>query len=149
MPRELVTGSKRVGGLIGESGGSGSVSNSYATGAVTGGRFVGGLIGESGGTVTGTNYFVDASGGSDGIGHGTCSGTCTRQTAVEIAALSSTTTGWMAGSMGNWNFGTATQLPAVLYSGGGCETISGTNNINSNEGDVNIPDCGDIIKGQR
>ncbi len=140
----------RVGGLIG--GFSGSVSNSYATGAVTGtGNRVGGLVGSSGsGSVGGKNYFVDASGGTNGLGSGTCSGTCTRKTAVEIAALSSSS-GWTvstSGTTGNWNFGTTTQFPAVLYSGTSCETISGTNNITSNEGDVNIPDCGDMLPGQ-
>ena len=124
------------------------MSNSYATGAVTGGGLVGGLIGRTSGSVTGKNYFVDAYRGTNGLGSGTCTGTCTHQTAVQIAALDSTTTGWMAGSMGNWSFGIATQLPAVLYSGTSCETISGTNNINSNEGDTSIPDCGDLLPGQ-
>ncbi len=139
-----------VGGLIGNS--EGFVSNSYATGAVTGSSNVGGLIGQSGGSVTGKNYFVDASGGTNGLGSGACSGTCERKTAAQIAALSSTSvpvtapiSDWLAG---NWNFGTATQLPAVLYSGTSCETISGTNNINSNDGDTSIPDCGDIVPGQ-
>ncbi len=149
-----VTGKNFVGGLIGHS--SSSVSNSYATGNVTGTGHVGGLIGYSSDSVTGKNYFVDSSGG-DGIGGGTvCSSSnCVSQTAVQIAALTSSTTGWAISTsgttrtMGNWNFGTATQFPAVLYSGGGCETISGTNNISSNEGDASKVDCGDIIKGQR
>ena len=91
-----VTGSgQRVGGLIGEAGSypvASVVSNSYATGAVTGrGSRVGGLIGHSSGSgssVIGKNYFVDASGGSNGLGSGTCTGTCTHQTAVQIAAPS-------------------------------------------------------------
>ncbi len=149
MGAVMGTGSSscEVGGLIGWA--FATVSNSYATGTVMGKvvRFAGGLIGVSHGSVTGKNYFVDASGGSNGLGDGSCSGTCTRKTAVEIAALTSTS-GWTTGSSGNWNFGTTTQFPAVLYSGGGCETISGTNNINSNDGDANIPDCGDLLPGQ-
>ncbi len=143
-------GGNHVGGLIGRSLGS-TVSNSYATGAVTGVSYVGGLIGRSDDTVTGKNYFVDASGGSNGLGSGTCTGTCERKTAADIAALTSSTTGWAistSGTTGNWNFGTATQLPAVLYNGTSCETISGTNNITSNDGDTSIPDCGDLLPGQ-
>ncbi len=145
-----------VGGLLGIFDGSGSVSNSYATGDVTGtgtGTTVGGLLGifddSDFGSVTGKNYFVDAS-GTDGIGGGTgaCLSTvCVSQTAVQIAALDSSTSGWTTGSMGNWNFGTTTQLPAVLYSGTSCETIA-TNDINRNEGDTKIPDCGDLLPGQ-
>ena len=140
-----VTGTGGVGGLIGSS--NGSVSNSYATGAVTGTGGVGGLIGYSSGSVTGTNYFVDASGGANGLGGGSCSGTCEKKTIAEIKAVTSVT-GWASN---NWNFGTTTQLPAVLYSGAGCETIilPLTNNINSNDGDASKVDCGDIIKGQR
>ena len=153
---DYIVGDESVGGLIGYSNGS-VVSNSYATGAVTGASSVGGLIGYSVGTVTGTNYFVDASGGTNGLGSGTCSGTCTSKTVAQIAALSSTSTlpsapsDWTTGSTGNWNFGTATQLPAVLYSGGGCETIilPLTNNINSNDGDAKKVDCGDLLPGQR
>ncbi len=141
-----------VGGFIGWAASASSVMNSYATGDVmrtTGtSNFIGGLIGLlAGSVITGENYFVDAYGGTNGLGSGTCSGTCTRKTAVEIAGLTSTS-GWTTGATGNWNFGTTSQLPTVLYSGGGCETIA-TNNVNSNDGDVKIPDCGDVIKGQR
>ncbi len=147
-------GSSEVGGLLGRS--DGSVSNSYATGAVMGTGNVGGLIGFFAGTAgsvtNGRNYFVDGS-GTDGIGGGnTCSSSvCVSQTVGQIAALTSTS-GWTistSGTTGNWDFGTTTQLPAVLYSGAGCEETIATNDINSNEGDTSIPDCGDIIKGQR
>ncbi len=146
-----VTGRDNVGGLIGRSGGS--VSNSYATGAVMGtGTTVGGFIGEYRGSVTRKNYFVDAS-GTNGIGSGkVCSSSvCVSQTAAQIAALT-TASGWTvntSGGTGNWNFGTTAQLPAVLYSGTDCETISGTNDINRNQGAAKKVDCGDIIKGQR
>ena len=112
------TGGNDVGGLIGTAYTS-SVSNSYAMGTVRGtGNKVGGLIGWADGSViTGKNYFMDASGGTNGLGSGTCSGTCTRQTATQIAALTATASGWTTGSTGNWDFGTTTQLPAVLYSG--------------------------------
>ncbi len=111
---------------------------------------------EFGGSVTGKNYFVDAPGTNGiGIGSRSCSSSvCVSQTAVQIMALTSTSTGWTIstsgamGTVGNWNFGTTTQLPAVLYRGGGCETIA-TNNINSNGGDTGIPDCRDLLPGQR
>ncbi len=154
----------QVGGLIGYSFAS-TVSNSYATGAVMGvGNKVGGLIGESStsSSVTGKNYFADTFGGTNGLGSGVCSSSsaCEHKTVTRIKALSSTSTppsapsSWTVstsgsmGTVGNWNFGTTRQLPAVLYSGAGCETIA-TNDINSNDGDAKIPDCGDIIKGQR
>ncbi len=76
---------------------------------------VGGLIGLAYGSVTEKNYFVDGY-GTNGIGTGACSvSVCVSQTAVGIAALSSTM-GWTTGAMGNWDFGTTSQLPAVLYS---------------------------------
>ncbi len=94
---------------------------------------------------------LNIGGRSIGIGTGWCAGgTCTRKTAAGIAALTSTS-GWTvstSGTTGSWNFATTSQLPAVLYSGGDCETISGTNNINSNDGDAKIPDCGDLLPGQ-
>ncbi len=110
-------------------------------GAMTGRGRVGGLIGRvHSGSVTGNNYFVDAS-GTNGIGvdGGSCSSSvCVRKTATQIAALTSAL-GWTVNTIwatGNWNFGTATQFPAVLYSGANCETISGTNHINRNDGDA-------------
>ncbi len=153
---DTVSNSSSVGGLVGGLSSS-SVSNSYAAGNVTATTVssdgsVGGLVGDMGGSgasVSGINYFVDSS-GTNGIGSsGTCSvSNCKSKTVPGIIVLTSTS-GWTTGSTGNWHFGTGTQFPAVLYSGTSCETISGTNNISMNEGDAKIPDCGDIIKGQR
>lgn len=43
-----------AGGLAGSLGSTGSISNTYASGAVTGGSVVGGLVGESAGTISNT-----------------------------------------------------------------------------------------------
>ena len=66
------------------------------------------IMGPSGGT----HYFVDNS-GTNGISHGSCSGTCTQKTLTQLQALISTdVTDW---STNNWDFGTTTQLPRVKY----------------------------------
>ena len=165
------------GGLVGYNSG-GSITNSYATGSVgCGGTcpnpIFGGLVGEnrSGGTITGTNYFVDDQGGTNGVGLGTCAmgAVCQRRTFVELGALTSVT-GWEAS---DWDFDTATQLPRLKYTevaayctdssyttkatceansglwlaeGAECEAI--TLNTAANDGDANMPDCGDVIPGQ-
>ena len=169
--------SSHSGGLVGYNSG-GSITNSYATGSVgCGGTcpnpIFGGLVGEnrSGGTITGTNYFVDDQGGADGVGLGTCAmgAVCQRRTFVELGALTSVT-GWEAS---DWDFDTATQLPRLKYTevaayctnssyttkatceansglwlaeGAECEAI--LLNTAANDGDANIPDCGDVIPGQ-
>ena len=59
MPRGTVTGTGgNVGGLMGLNSNAGTITASYATGAVTGTTNVGGLVGNNSGTVSGTNYFV-------------------------------------------------------------------------------------------
>ena len=96
------------GGLVGSS--SGTISNNYATGTVSststsGTAYGGGLLGyNSSGTISGTHYFVDSS-GTNGLGSGTCSGTCTQKTLAELQALTSVTD-W---STDDWDFGTTTQ----------------------------------------
>ena len=62
-----------TGGLVGYN--NGTISNSYAAGMVSSAAFspteLGGLVGEdaaSSGSFSGTNYFADDAGGSDGIG---------------------------------------------------------------------------------
>ena len=82
------------GGLVGWNF-SGKISNSYATGnagCVAGqtcnGPLFGGLVGfNNGGKIRGTNYFVY----NNGVGSGSCEGTCTQATGTDAAARRS----WM------------------------------------------------------
>ena len=60
-----VTGNSRVGGLVGDNGGR--VTNSYATGTVTGNSRAGGLVGDNGGRVT-NSYATGAVTGNSGVG---------------------------------------------------------------------------------
>ena len=150
------------GGLVGYNY-QGTVSNSYATGGVTSSAafissYSGGLMGyNSGGTISGTNYSVDSS-GTNGLGSGTCSGTCTQKTLAELQALTSTdVTDW---STDNWGFGTTTQLPRVKYAPTAtyctddthmtqqaCEDASESWVIEGCGGDTGVT-CGDVISGQ-
>ena len=106
------------GGLVGRHSIGGTISNSYATGAVTASTtalsttaYGGGFVGNNIGTISGTNYFVHNSGGTNGLGSGSCSGTCTKKTLAELQALTSAdVTDW---STDDWDFGTTTQLPRL------------------------------------
>ena len=150
------------GGLVGYNYLGGTISNSYATGEVTSSSasnsFGGGLVGYNVGTISGTNYFVDSS-GTNGIGDGTCSGTCTQKTLAELQALTSAdVTDW---STDNWDFGTTTQLPRVKYAPTAtycsdntyttqktCEDASESwVVIEGCGGDTGVT-CGDVIPGQ-
>ncbi|MCX7001456.1 MAG: hypothetical protein NT106_14360, partial [Candidatus Sumerlaeota bacterium] len=63
-----VTGSSKVGGLVGEND-YGTVSNCYVTGSATGGSYVGGLVGENyGGTVSNCYVTGSAIGTSNFVG---------------------------------------------------------------------------------
>ena len=148
------------GGLVGYSDG-GTIRNSYTTGNVSttstsGTVYGGGLVGfNNTATISGTHYFVDSS-GTNGIGSGTCSGTCTQKTLAELQALTSVTD-W---STDNWGFGTTTQLPRVKYAPTAtycsddthttqqaCEDASETWVIEGCGGDTGVT-CGDVIPGQ-
>ena len=149
------------GGLVGRNN-AGTISNSYATGEVTSSAssnsYGGGLVGRNNaGTISGTNYFVDSS-GTNGIGDGSCSGTCTQKTLAELQALTSTdVTDW---STDNWDFGTTTQLPRLKYAPTAtycsdntyttqetCEDASASWVIEGCGGDTGVT-CGDVISGQ-
>ena len=149
------------GGLVGYYD-SGTISNSYATGTVsstsTGSTvYKGGLLGyKYSGTISGTNYFVHNSGGTDGIGSGSCSGTCEQKTLAELQALTSVTN-W---STDNWDFGTTTQIPRLKYAPTAtycsdntyttqetCEDASESWVIEGCGGDTGVT-CGDVIPGQ-
>ena len=109
------SGNSFGGGLVGYS--RIAVTNSYATGSVSCGgtcnRFIsGGLAGWlDGGTVTGTNYFASYQGGTNGLGGGTCTGTCGWSPLARLAALTSVT-GWEAS---DWHFSVTTHLPRLKY----------------------------------
>ena len=150
------------GGFVGNNF-NGTISNNYATGVVSstsngGTTYGGGLAGRNhDGTLSGTHYFVDNS-GTNGIGSGTCSGTCTQKTLVQLQALISTdVTDW---STDNWDFGTTTQLPRVKYATTAtycsdntyttqqtCEDASESWVVEGCDGDTGVT-CGDVILGQ-
>ena len=128
MPQETVSGSgNQVGGLVGVNS-SGTVTNSYATGAVSGsGVNVGGLVGNnnSGGTVT--NCYAIGGGELVGLNAGTTTNSF-KKTTMQMQALTGADTpdgvtpdattiqsGW--GEL-SWDFGTDSQYPAVRNSSG-------------------------------
>ena len=61
-----IQGYSRVGGLVGDNGGS--ITNSYATGAVTGDWRVGGLVGSNGGSITNSYATGAITGTGDEVG---------------------------------------------------------------------------------
>ena len=150
-----------AGGVVGWIN-QGTVSNCYATGAVSfsGSNHSrrGGLVGANYGNISGTNYFVHNSGGTNGLGVGSCSGTCTKKTLAELQALTSAdVTDW---STDNWDFGTTTQLPRLKYAPTAtyctddthttqqaCEDASESWVIEGCDGDTGVV-CGDVISGQ-
>jgi hypothetical protein len=60
----VISGRWDVGGLVGSNLGS-SVSNSYSTGSVTGSKYVGGLVGQNNGTVSNSYSTVSVTGNDD------------------------------------------------------------------------------------
>ena len=85
------TGSGDVtgGGLIGVL--NASIQNTYAAGesTVTGSTFSGGLLGfrQSGASITGIHHFAGDSGGTNGVGSGTCGATvCIQATGSDYAS---------------------------------------------------------------
>ena len=72
----VTAGTISCGGLVGNNAAA-SISNSYAAGEASGTSRTGGLVGwNSSGNLSGINYFADDVGGSDGIGIGANSGSC-------------------------------------------------------------------------
>ena len=134
-----------AGGLAGDNN-NGTISNSYTTGSAgcVIGRtcstpIFGGLAGANSGMINNTNYFVD--GGGDGVGIGMMCGAsvCIEQTLDEIRMLTmAMVTDWSTGDMGNWNFGTASELPRLQYADEPAGSCGGDTGIT----------CGDVISGQ-
>ncbi len=146
--------SSNYGGLMGNStGGSPEIENSYTTGSVTSSNNHGGLIGLLGVYMTGFHYFVDNSGGTNGVATGTpCAvSICERQTVANIREVTSSSApgAWSTGST-QWNldYGNNSQLPAIKH----VQNPSPTGPRWCNDGSRNsahLSACGSIIYGQR
>ncbi len=79
------SGGISLGGLVGNNNWDGNITDSYSTSSITGASLIGGLVGIAtpNSNTNGTNYFVDNT-GTDGLGTGTCTGTCTQQSLADI-----------------------------------------------------------------
>ncbi len=163
-----VLGISHVGGLVGDNAGSlssdeplGAILNSYAIGRVAGTQYVGGLVGSnvcvnldypsdcsrhsiSAGTITASYWDSNTSGQTRNNG-GISLNTSQLITPTAPNAVSPNRySGW---DLANWHFGNNKQYPAVRYAGH-CENIS-NNDPNLNQNDLEQPDCGDLLPGQR
>ncbi len=113
-----VSGSSDVGGLVGF-GGRATITSSYAAGgAVIGtGASVGGLVGNGDtDTMTPNSYWdnsVTIMGPSDGGSYGLSQTTSALQTPTEATGIYSTWTTMCADGSDTWDFGTASQYPAL------------------------------------
>ncbi|WP_170148133.1 BACON domain-containing protein [Marinoscillum furvescens] len=95
-----------VGGLVGNN--AGTINTSYAIGAVEGSSSVGGLVGRNSGSVSSTNYWdMDASGVD------TSAGDATGQTTTTLQGVTSNTSIYTTWSSEAWDFGNASQYPAL------------------------------------
>ncbi len=96
-----VSGSIRVGGLVGSNDAVATVTQSYATGAVSGSNYVGGLVGGNGDTVT-QSYATGAVSGSRQVGGlvGGNGGTITQSYATGAVSGSSYVGGLVGGNGG-------------------------------------------------
>ena len=106
-----------VGGLVGYQDGGGMITASYATGPAAGGDgdrdYVGGLVGFYGGVITASYGFGGATGGIS-AGSAKPPGV---DTAARLTADNAGSSWDDAGSntLGAWDFGTETQIPALQY----------------------------------
>ena len=139
-----------VGGLVGYQDGGGMITASYATGPAAGGDgdddYVGGLVGlQFGSSITASHGFGGAT--------GEISAGSTKPPGVDTAAqLTADNAGssWDdAGSntLGAWDFGTETQIPALKYAD--YDGITGTVFVcgpNSRHFPANV--CGTLLPGQ-
>jgi len=117
MTNVSVTGSSRVGGLVGTN--FGTVSNSYVTGGVSGSSLVGGLLGENHGTVnnsyaTGTVSGNGQFGGLAGANYGAVNNS--------YADVAMSGNGYYIGGLVGYNIGTVSgsyALGTVLFDSNG------------------------------
>ena len=123
----VVSNANSVGGLVGnQSGGSSStVKNSYAYGAVSGtNTHIGGLVGNnSGGAIITNSYWDNTVTSAGGTGTGGASGrsatalrTPTAYNGIYAAWDDSNIDG-VSGNDSPWDFGTASQYPALSFGG--------------------------------
>ena len=113
-----VSGTDRVGGLVGEVQASGTITNSYATGLVSGtGSDVGGLVGhtQANATITNSYYDTETAGQSGGTGPQSTAALTTPTSNTGILAM------W---SLDDWDFGTGSQYPAIKADFNGDNTAS-------------------------
>ena len=140
--RGAVSGTDRVGGLVGFNGIESSIAYSYATGTVAGNNNVGGLIGAGSGDITISYWDTDTSDINSSAGGSS-------QTTVELQSptgASATETevyhGW---SESDWDFGSSNRYPALRYvSGDGLNACRASDAILSL-----LPACGTLLSQQR
>ena len=139
--RGAVSGSDRVGGLVGLSLVGSSIAYSYATGTVAGDEHVGGLIGFNSGDITTSYWDVDA-----GMQQMSAGGSPKTTVELQMPTAAGTTTtdvyyGWRED---DWDFGHSNRYPVLNY-------VSGdVNACNSNAETVSLlPTCGTPLSQQR
>ena len=159
-------GNDDVGGLVGESDHNSTIIASYATGNADGGAGssdgVGSLVGSASFTeITASWGFGDELGRERGssIGQGsrdrpTGITSATGLTAANTVAADASWNAAASNTMGAWNFGTTSQLPALNYADYDGTGSSGTgfhcaSAANPPSGAILIPSCGTLIPGQR
>ena len=133
-----VEGRSSVGGLVGSS--SGDIANSYATGSVTGRSDVGGLAGHSSGDIANSYWDMETSRITRSAGG---FGKTTEQLQSPTAPGSTSTKIYYNWSTANWDFGTASQYPALRYVVG-----SDTNNPacrGKEDTTKDLPVCGSLL----
>ncbi|MBC6413985.1 MAG: cadherin-like beta sandwich domain-containing protein [Chromatiales bacterium] len=147
-----VQGRFDVGGLVGENGrlvgdNDGDITNSYATGAVAGSSSVGGLVGQNYGDITnsyatGTVDGNDNAGGLVGRNSFSSNVTNSRHLSIRELRLPTTATGiYSAWSTADWDFGNASQYPALKYT-------RGPDGNNPACGIAGKPNCGSLLVNQ-
>ncbi len=106
-----VNGSIAIGGLVGSvASNSGIIENSFSFGVVTGGSFIGGLTGADLGTTTYAYWDTSSSEQS-------ASESGTGYTTSELQAPTTNDGIYASWSTDYWDFGTATQYPALTING--------------------------------
>jgi len=102
-----------VGGFVGEN--SRTITTSYSTGSVTGSSNLGGFAGRnSSGSISSTNYWDTQTSGID-----TSTGDATGQTTSQLQGQTTAAGIYVTWSVDIWDFGSATQYPALKNMPGG------------------------------
>jgi len=122
------SGPTYVGGLVGASAASATISGSHAAVAVTGGNYVGGLIGENGGTIQ-SSYATGAVNGAAQVGG--LAGASSGGTIIDSYATGNVSGGSAVGGLVGYMFfgtvsGTASSAPYSTYASG---NVSGGDDV--------------------